>query len=72
MDYSNKIYFQIAFWFNWIYWKKLWHHFDTSVFRYWIDPTLIICSTSYKEILKDILKTKKCIFLVVKKLSQEF
>lgn len=42
--------------------KKLWHHFDTSVFRYWIDPTLIICSTSYKEILKDIFKKPRNAF----------
>lgn len=36
--------------------RRLWHQFDVNVFQYWIDPTLIICSTSYLEILKDFFK----------------
>jgi len=36
--------------------KKAWKQFHINVFNYWIDPTLMICSTSYMEILKDLFK----------------
>ena len=36
--------------------KKAWKQFHVNVFNYWIDPTLMICNTSYSIILKDIFK----------------